>query len=97
MVYMCNVQCIIIYVYTIACACILQLYHSTCMFSKIKKIMQDKLCKYYLYTCKETLFGEAPFASKTFSELESKIRDPNPVVVSIHTEYMYIHYTVIIP
>ena len=37
----------------------------------------------YLYTCKETLFGEAPFASKTFSELESKIRDPNPVVVSV--------------
>lgn len=37
----------------------------------------------FFYVDKETLFGEAPFASKSFTELESKIRDPNPIIVSV--------------
>ena len=38
------------------------------------------VCTALIY--EETLYGEAPFASTTFSELESKVRNSNPVVVS---------------
>jgi len=40
----------------------------------------------YVYTVLvlvlETLFGEAPFASKTFEELEGKLLDSAPVQVN---------------
>jgi hypothetical protein len=35
-----------------------------------------------LFLFSECLFGHAPFASKTFKQLEDKIRDTKPVQVS---------------
>ena len=34
------------------------------------------------YLFSETLFGFAPFASRTFAELETKIRSSEPITVS---------------
>lgn len=44
----------------------------------------------------ECLFGRAPFASRTFKELENKIWDSKPVEASIHIYFFRTHIHVIV-
>ena len=43
-------------------------------------------CMYLFFFLLECLFGRAPFASRTFKELENKIWDSKPVEVIVYNQ-----------